>query len=391
MSNNFFPSVLYLQDGTFYKGWSLFSFQDSLGEIVFNTGMTGYQEIITDPSYSSQIVVFTYPEIGNTGLNQEDNESNFIHVKGLVAKNIVSCCSNWRSQISLEKYIFSKRIPHIFGIDTRALTKHLRTLGVMNVKIVAMKSSYSVVPANFNPNVCKLHTLDLVKKVTTKSAYNLSMPIDSTSSFHLNFNQNKERGKNFTIVVIDFGVKFNILRRLLSFGCNIFVLPAFSSYNTIIKYKPDGLLLSNGPGDPSILTYSIETVKKLIYFSNIPIFGICMGHQVLNLALGLKTFKLKFGHRGLNHPSGLNSYSEITSQNHGFAVSNQFLSQKTFSKILKINNLNLNDLTIAGVIHNKKPIFSVQSHPEASPGPHDTDYLFKIFIQLIDFFCNYPN
>nr|YP_009392597.1 carbamoyl phosphate synthase small subunit [Bostrychia tenella]ARW61159.1 carbamoyl phosphate synthase small subunit [Bostrychia tenella] len=385
MSNIFYPCVLYLQDGTLYKGWSLFNFNVSFGEVVFNTGMTGYQEIMTDPSYAGQMVVFTYPEIGNTGLNHEDNESNFIHIKGLIAKNISSFSSNWRSSISLKKYLSIKNMPHIFGIDTRSLTKHLRLMGVMNAAIVSMKFDYEFSYSLFDVNRNVLDRLDLVRKVTTKLVYHVNPSNFMFIPFktHLNLNTNSQLGTNLTILVVDFGMKFNILRKLLSFGCKIFVVPATCDYNTIVKYKPDGLLLSNGPGNPLLAIYAANTVKKLIYNANVPIFGICMGHQILNLALGAKTFKLKFGHRGLNHPSGLKNYSEITSQNHGFAVDSNSLSQNELSQILKINCLNLNDLTVAGILHKNKPIFSVQYHPEASPGPNDADYLFKVFIRLI--------
>lgn len=387
MSNNLCASALYLQDGTCYKGWSFFNFSKSFGEIVFNTGMTGYQEIMTDPSYAGQIVIFTYPEIGNTGLNYEDNESYYIHIKGLIAKNISFFSSNWRSRISLKEYILTKNIPHIFGIDTRALTKHLRLLGVMNAIIVSNSSDNKLNYASLIGSSAKtLDTLDLVRKVTTKRIYHAaadnSLPL-SCLDIYLNLKINLQIGNNLTILVMDFGAKFNIIRRLLSLGCKVFVVPVTCDYKTILKYKPDGLLLSNGPGDPSMSMYAVDTIKKLVYSSNIPIFGICMGHQILNLALGAKTFKLKFGHRGLNHPSGLNNYSEITSQNHGFAVNSDSLYQNDLSKVLKINYLNLNDLTVAGILHKNKPIFSVQYHPEASPGPHDADYLFKVFIQLI--------
>lgn len=387
MSNIFYPCVLYLQDGTLYKGWSFFNFDVSFGEVVFNTGMTGYQEIMTDPSYSGQMVVFTYPEIGNTGLNNQDNESNFIHIKGLIAKNISCFSSNWRSTISLKEYILIKNIPHIFGIDTRSLTKHLRLMGVMNAVIVSKNFNYEFSYNLFDINRNILDRLDLVRKVTSKLVYHVNANdfVCSSLDTYLTLNTNSQLGTNLTILVLDFGMKFNILRKLLSLGCKVFVVPATCDYNTIVKYKPDGLLLSNGPGNPLLAMYATNTVKKLIYNANVPIFGICMGHQILNLALGAETFKLKFGHRGLNHPSGLKNYSEITSQNHGFAVDSNSLSQNELSKILTINYLNLNDLTIAGILHKNKPIFSVQYHPEAGPGPNDADYLFKVFIRLIYF------
>nr|YP_009393434.1 carbamoyl phosphate synthase small subunit [Bostrychia simpliciuscula]ARW61996.1 carbamoyl phosphate synthase small subunit [Bostrychia simpliciuscula] len=386
MLNSFCLSSLYLQDGTCYKGWSFFDFNMSFGEIVFNTGITGYQEIMTDPSYTGQIVVFTYPEIGNTGLNYEDNESNFIHIKGLIAKNISFFSSSWRSDISLKEYIKINNIPHIFGIDTRALTKYLRLMGVMN-GVIFSNSINNQFNYNFlSVNKKTLDHLDVVSKVTTKKIYHINNnSINTSLNTHLALKTNYKLGSNFTILVIDFGIKFNILRRLLLLGCKIVVVPATCNYENILLYKPDGLLLSNGPGNPALVAYSMNTVRKLVYSSNIPIFGICMGHQILNLALGVQTFKLKFGHRGLNHPSGLNNYSEITSQNHGFALDSNSLFESNLSKILTINHFNLNDFTVASVLHKNKPVFSVQYHPEASPGPHDADYLFKAFIQLIHF------
>nr|QCI06321.1 Carbamoyl phosphate synthase small subunit [Dictyurus purpurascens] len=378
MSNSIYPSFLVLDDGSVYKGFSFYKVLNSSGEVVFNTGMTGYQEIITDPSYSGQIIVFTYPEIGNTGLNNEDCESSFIHVKGIIAKNICSFSSNWRCKTSLKDYISRKKIPHIFGLDTRSLTRRLRSKGVMKGFItnnIQYKSNLSS------------RNLDLVRRVTVTNAYSA----ESNNLFynniysHLNYKFNKLFKNIINIVLLDFGTKNNIIARLINYGCKVYVLPVTSTYKTIASYKPDGIILSNGPGDPSQILYSVKTVKKLIKYSNIPIFGICMGHQILSLALGGFTFKLKFGHRGLNHPSGLNKYSEITSQNHGFVVDQDSFSKRQLSnnELIKITHLNLNDKTLGGLMHKYKPIFSVQYHPEASPGPHDSDYLFRIFIDLV--------
>nr|QCI05945.1 Carbamoyl phosphate synthase small subunit [Delesseria sanguinea] len=387
MLNIFYPAVLCLDDGSIYKGWSFFKSFTSFGEIVFNTGMTGYQEIVTDPSYSGQMVVFTYPEIGNTGLNHKDSESNLIHIKGIIAKNICLNPSNWRATISIKEYMLNKRIPHIFGLDTRALTRSLRVKGVMTGYI----SNKILLVDNWNL-LKKIVNLDLVKRVTTSKIFHLKNK-DNSCYNYLNcaINKDKITNKRICIVLIDFGVKNNILLRLLSYGCNLYILPATTNYKEILRYKPDGIILSNGPGNPSNVSYSIDTIKKLICYSNLPIFGICMGHQLLSLALGASTFKLKFGHRGLNHPSGLNQYSEITSQNHGFAVSLDDLWKNFIFKKnnIEITHFNLNDLTIGGILYHDKPIFSVQYHPEASPGPHDSDYLFKCFIQLISLIqCN---
>nr|YP_009392395.1 carbamoyl phosphate synthase small subunit [Caloglossa monosticha]ARW60957.1 carbamoyl phosphate synthase small subunit [Caloglossa monosticha] len=378
IEDSFYSVSLCLSDGKVYKGWSFLSNCTSFGELVFNTGMTGYQEIMTDPSYAGQIVVFTYPELGNTGLNIEDSESSLIHIKGIVAK---SCClypSSWRNKISLKDFIINKRIPHIFGIDTRALTYYLRTKGVMSAHITYQSISQLTSLLSHD-----LLNLDLVKRVIKPKSYFLATSSQKISLYdYLNINQAKYYNKKFkpvTIIVIDFGVKSNIISRLMSYNCNVYVLPATTNYESLLIYKPDGIVLSNGPGNPSLINYAVETIKKLINFSHVPLFGICMGHQLLNLALGGSTFKLKFGHRGLNHPSGINQFSEITSQNHGFAVE---LNNKNV-KCLNVTYFNLNDFTIGGVIHNCKPIFSVQHHPEASPGPHDSDYLFEFFVQLV--------
>nr|QCI09007.1 Carbamoyl phosphate synthase small subunit [Inkyuleea mariana] len=381
MANIFYPAILCLEDGTSYKGWSFIDTIISSGEIVFNTGMTGYQEIMTDPSYSGQMITFTYPELGNTGLNDQDNESDIIHINGIIAKNICLYPSNWRNRISLREYLLNHNIPHIFGIDTRALTKHLRISGVMNGCISSQVLDKALVIQRIKSTPI-MQGLDLVNQVMTQNSYYLTN-IDKKQSIysHLDHKTDNKHGISLNIVIIDFGVKYNIISRLLSYGCNVHILPATSTYDIIRSYKPDGILLSNGPGDPSVINYAIKTIKQLVLYANIPIFGICMGHQILNLALGATTFKLKFGHRGLNHPSGMNQKSEITSQNHGFAVERS--SIQSFNKSIKITHFNLNDLTIAGILHTNKPIFSVQYHPEASPGPHDSDYLFSYFITLI--------
>lgn len=391
MSHNLYPAVLHLQDGTSYKGWSFFELSSSIGELVFNTGMTGYQEILSDLSYSGQMVVFTYPEIGNTGLNKKDNESNFITIKALIARNISFLSSSWRSNISLKNYILNKKIPHIFGLDTRSLTKRLRSLGVTNA-VLCSSNSYS---NSSNLSFPNLNSVDLIRKLTTRHNYLLSSLQDSFAfknclfSSYLNSNNLSssfyERSYKYKVLIIDFGIKFNIIRKLILLGCNLYIVPATSSYLSILQYKPDGILLSNGPGDPFIADYAINTVKKLIKFANIPIFGICMGHQILNRSFGLDTFKLKFGHRGLNHPSGVGKYSEITSQNHGFVVSNDLYLSKDCSQFVSLNYFNLNDFTIAATFNKSYPIFSVQYHPEASPGPNDSEYLFKVFMNLISF------
>nr|YP_010952331.1 carbamoyl-phosphate synthase arginine-specific small subunit [Gloiopeltis furcata]WMP14000.1 carbamoyl-phosphate synthase arginine-specific small subunit [Gloiopeltis furcata] len=378
MYYNRYPSILILSNGREYHGWSLDKSILSIGEIVFNTGMTGYQEIISDPSYASQIITFTYPEIGNTGINDLDNESSTIHVKGIIARNLCTHSSHWRKNQSVEKYLLNNQIPHIFGIDTRKLTRDLRYAGVMNACI---SSSMLNVDALTNKlrKTPDIGNINLARKITTSKAYKYTLHKNLKLDYsYLSYKTDSDYGKSMRIVIVDFGVKNNILLRLLNYGCNIQLVPANSTYQTILKYKPHGILLSNGPGDPSIMAEEINNIKELLNRSNIPIFGICMGHQILSLALGGKTFKLKFGHRGLNHPVGTNQTAKITSQNHGFAVQVTPLNKSHFY----VYQVNLNDSTVGGIVHKHKPVFSVQYHPEASPGSHDCDYLFHHFITL---------
>lgn len=371
------PAILVLEDGTYYKGWSFQQEKQeiTIGEVVFNTGMTGYQEIITDPSYFQQIVTFTYPEIGNTGINNQDVESHSITIKGLVAKNICKMPSSWREQESLVKYLSSHDIPFIFGIDTRSLTQYLRQFGTMNGCISADNLNHIYLKQKISKIPC-MQGLDLIPYVTTGSVY----PWDEKSlpNWYLTDRSRVQLVIQLKVVVIDFGVKLNILRRLATLGCQITVVPAQTSLEDILAYQPDGILLSNGPGDPSAVHYGIQTVTNLLD-QNVPIFGICMGHQILNLALKAKTFKLKFGHRGINHPSGLNQQVEITSQNHGFAVDLHSVLEAS----IQVTHFNLNDTTVAGTGHNQSPYFSVQYHPESSPGPHDADYLFENFVEIM--------
>lgn len=378
-----YKTFLLLEDRKIYHGWSFSNSLMSIGEVVFNTGMTGYQEVITDPSYFGQIVLFTYPEIGNTGINNDDMESLKPYIKGIIAKNICLDPSNWRSQGSLVHYLVDHSIPHIFGIDTRSLTKYLRDKGVMNGCISSCDLRLSNFSTRFK-QFASAQNSNLVNKVTTNTSYTWSPGFLSKFNFKDNSTQLYDR---LNVVVIDFGVKFNILNRLSYYGCNVKIVPAITSYDMIMSDKPDGVLLSNGPGDPALIRNSLSTIRHLINF-NIPIFGICLGHQLLSLALGATTSKLKFGHRGLNHPSGLHNQVRITSQNHGFVVSSDRLPQD----LVDITHFNLNDSTIAGMVHNFRPCFSVQYHPEASPGPHDSDYLFAHFIKvMLAFKFNYKN
>ena len=368
------PALLVLADGTSYHGWSFGASGTAIGEVVFNTAITGYQEVATDPSYCGQLVTFTYPELGNTGINPEDEESDHPHIRGAIARNIAWQPSNWRSTLSLPDYFKKHKIPGIYGIDTRALTRKLRSAGAMNGGI----STEILDPAELLKQVQaapSMAGLNLVKEVTTKEAYEWSDPTQKNWEFGPV--GEAANGERLTVVAIDFGIKHNILRRLASYGCRVIVVPANTPAAEILKYNPDGIFLSNGPGDPSAVTEGIETTKALLPEEK-PIFGICMGHQILGLSMGASTFKLKFGHRGLNHPAGLQQQVEITSQNHGFAIDPDSLGSE-----MEITHLNLNDRTVAGLRHKSLPFFSVQYHPEASPGPHDADYLFKEFVQLM--------
>jgi carbamoyl-phosphate synthase small subunit len=366
------PALLVLADGTSYRGWSFGATGTAIGEVVFNTAMTGYQEVATDPSYRGQIVTFTYPELGNTGVNPEDEESVHPHIKGAIARNICWRPSNWRATESLPDYFKKHNIPGIYGIDTRALTRKIRSTGAMNGGI----STEILDPAELLKRVTaapSMAGLNLVREVTTREVYEWTDPTDS----HWEFRPVADAAKSepLTVVAIDFGIKRNILRRLASYGCRVIVVPADTPPEEILKYNPDGIFLSNGPGDPATVSEGIETTKALLKQEK-PVFGICMGHQILGLSMGAQTFKLKFGHRGLNHPAGLQRQIEITSQNHGFAI-----NADTLDAEVEITHLNLNDRTVAGLRHKSLPFFSVQYHPEASPGPHDADYLFEQFVR----------
>lgn len=369
------PALLVLADGTTYRGWSFGATGTAIGEVVFNTGMTGYQEVLTDPSYCGQIVIFTYPELGNTGVNPEDEESDRPQVRGAIARNICHRPSNWRSTQSLPDYLKHNQVPGIYGIDTRALTRKIRMFGAMNggISTTILDEAELLEQVQAAPNMAGLN---LVGEVTTPTAYEWSDP--TIPAWEFNSESAENLGEPFTVVALDFGVKRNILRRLTSYGCRVIVVPADTSPEEILNYNPDGVFLSNGPGDPAAVTKGIATAKALL-LSQKPIFGICMGHQILGHALGAETYKLKFGHRGLNQPAGSPQRVEITSQNHSFAIDPDSLP----TAVVEISHLNLNDRTVAGVRHKSLPVFSVQYHPEASPGPHDADYLFEQFVQAM--------
>jgi carbamoyl-phosphate synthase small subunit len=369
-------AILALEDGTVFEGKSFGFPGEKTGELVFNTSMTGYQEILTDPSYKGQIVIMTYPLIGNYGINKEDIESQTPKVEGFIIKENSSLFSNWRGECSLSEYLIAHRVMGVEGMDTRALTKHIREKGAMKAILSTEDQDRHrlIEKAKASPG---LIGRDLVQEVTCNTPYEWKEGL--LSEFSLPFPSPSPFERQMRVVVMDFGVKYNILRSLRQLGCEVIVVPASSKTEQILSYQPDGILLSNGPGDPEGVPYAIETVKELL--EQKPIFGICLGHQLLGLALGGKTFKLKFGHRGANQPVKdlRTGRVMITSQNHGFCVDLESLDPKE----VELTQINLNDQTLEGMRHKKLPVFSVQYHPEASPGPHDTQYLFEEFIKMM--------
>lgn len=365
-------AILVLEGGGFFIGQSIGYEGEAEGEIVFNTSMTGYQEILTDPSYKGQIVTMTYPLIGNYGCNFEDVESGRPWVEGFIVKELASYPSNWRSEGDLSEYLKQHKIVAIQGIDTRKLTKMICTGGAQRALISTKNENISALLKKVK-KIPSIVGLDLVKEVTSSKAYKWKEGIYSWPKGYLP----KKRFKYF-VVAYDFGIKRNILRSLVSNSIDVLVVPARTPWKEVLNMKPDGVLLSNGPGDPAPLSYAIDNIKNLI--GKIPVFGICLGHQLSALALGAKTFKLKFGHRGANHPvKNLETGAiEITSQNHGFAVDIDSLKG-----LAELTHLNLNDMTVEGFSLRKKFLFSVQYHPESSPGPRDSTYLFRDFIQMM--------
>ena len=369
-------AILLLEDGTYFEGISFGAVGTISGEVVFNTGMTGYQEVITDPSYYGQLITFTYPEIGNTGVNSEDNESTNPSVKGVIARQTSATPSNWRHETSFEKWLKDKNVVGIRGIDTRALVRHLRESGSLN-GIISSELNHSITDLfSVLKKFPSMSGLNLVDKVTTKKTFK----VNSLCSVAFDKRIKNIKNNPYKVVAIDFGIKQSILDRLVAHGCEVTVLPSNSSISDVLSLSPEGVFLSNGPGDPSTVESGIELAKKLIEYEKLPVFGICLGHQILGLALGGKTFKLSYGHRGLNHPCGLNGKVEITSQNHGFALNSESLN----SEEVKITRLNLNDQTVAAISVIDRPFFGVQYHPEASPGPHDADHHFNHFVTLIE-------
>ena len=375
-------AILALEDGTWYRGVSAGAPGETSGEVVFNTSMTGYQEVLTDPSYAGQIVTMTAPQIGNYGIAAADNESDAPRVAGFVMRDLSPIASNWRSQSTLREYLTRHGIVAIGDIDTRALTRRLRSGGVMRGVIAtgaALDPEQLVARARTSP---MMEGTDLVKEVTCAEAYDFQATLaDTVAEATYGVTPLKRARRPLRVAAYDFGIKTNILRRLAAHGCDVRVYPASAPASELLDSNPDGIFLSNGPGDPAAVTYAIENVRTLVEQSKSPIFGICLGHQLLGLSLGARTYKLKFGHRGANHPVQQldSSKIEITSQNHGFAVDPDSLPANA-----RVTHLNLYDGTVEGLRHVDKPIYSVQYHPEASPGPHDADYLFTQFIEEME-------
>jgi carbamoyl-phosphate synthase small subunit len=381
-------AILALEDGSVFRGEGFGACATACGEVCFNTSMTGYQEILTDPSYKGQIVSMTYPLIGNYGVNLQDVESWRPHVAGFVIRELSPVVSNWRADFSLAEYLEKNGIPGIQGIDTRALTKKLRVRGALKgfISTEGIPEAEAVARAKAWEG---LVGVDYVKEVSHKEAFLWDEKDQQSANFNIMRGTEKAEARNvrdplpaadIPIVAYDFGMKYNILRRLRQHGFKVQVVPATTPAEEALKYRPAGIFLSNGPGDPAALGYAVRAVSDLVK-SGVPIFGICLGHQILGQAFGGKTFKLKFGHRGANQPvKDMESNKvEITSQNHGFAV-----DPKSLPAEVKVDRINLNDQTVEGMRHRTKPIFCVQYHPEASPGPHDSTPLFAEFRALLE-------
>ncbi|MBI4478663.1 MAG: glutamine-hydrolyzing carbamoyl-phosphate synthase small subunit [Acidobacteria bacterium] len=368
-------ALLALEDGTVFAGRGSGARGECYGEVVFNTSLTGYQEIFTDPSYAGQIVVLTNPQIGNYGTTPDDNESTRPYIEGLVVREFSVLASNWRSREHAAQFLERFKIPVIDGIDTRALVRHLRTRGVMRGVLSRLEAAPETLVAKAK-SIPTMEGLDLAETVTTKQRYVWDAPAVSLFPGDL---PAALREPQFHVVAYDYGIKQNILRRLVTEGCRVTVVPALTSAEDVLGLQPDGIFLSNGPGDPAPLEVEAANVRKL--FGKKPIFGICLGHQILGLALGGKTYKLKFGHRGGNHPvlNKTTNKVEITAHNHGFAVDPDSLP----SSDVELTHWNLNDQTLEGFKHRSLKIFSVQYHPEASPGPHDSYYLFGDFKKMM--------
>jgi carbamoyl-phosphate synthase small subunit len=370
-------AILALEDGRIFRGHGYGASGERFGEVVFNTSLSGYQEILTDPSYAGQIVILTYPHIGNYGVNPLDSESARPYAEGLVVRELSELASNWRSVEETSDFLAEYGLPVISHIDTRALVRHLRQYGSKRgvLSTVDFDEASLLAKAKAVPSMVGL---DLASRVTTLWRYQWTEPTRNI------FAESKqvERRARFHVVAYDYGIKQNILRKLVDVGCRVTIVPATTSAEEVLELKPEGVFLSNGPGDPEPLEYAAQAVRGLM--GKVPIFGICLGHQIIGLALGGRTYKLKFGHHGGNHPvMNLETRKvEITAQNHGFAVDPDSLN----SSEVALTHMNLNDQTLEGLRHKSLPLFSVQYHPEASPGPHDSAYLFDRFAKMMEEF-----
>jgi carbamoyl-phosphate synthase small subunit len=371
-------AILALEDGSVFEGRSFGAPAERSGEVVFNTALTGYQEVFTDPSYSGQIVILTNPQIGNYGTSAADNESLRPYIEGLVVREFSSLASNWRSDTGANSFLARAGIPIVDDLDTRALVRHLRTRGVMRGVLSSVERDAEKLIAKAR-SIPSMAGLDLATQVSTPTAYAWTHPVDPCSPSEL---VGKPAAPQFHVVAYDYGIKHNILRRLVQVGCRVTVVPSLTSAEDVLALHPDGVFLSNGPGDPEPLQPQVANIRKLI--GKKPIFGICLGNQLLGLAAGGRTYKLKFGHRGANHPvrNELTQKVEITSHNHGFAVDPDSLNLSE----VEITHVNLNDQTLEGFRFRNHPVFCVQYHPEAAPGPHDSHYLFNDFVKLMSQF-----
>lgn len=371
-------ALLALEDGTVFEGKAFGARVENAGEVVFNTGITGYQEIFTDPSYAGQIVVLTYPQIGNYGANAADNESHRPYIEGLVVREFSSIASNWRSEQQADQFLAAAGVPIIAEVDTRRLVRRLRSRGVMRGALSTNPTTADALVAKAR-SIPSMAGLDLATSVSTAAPYEWTQGVVACSPSEILHPVEEIR---YHVVAYDFGIKHNILRRLRYIGARVTVVPAKTTAEDVLNLNPDGVFLSNGPGDPEPLQFQAAQVRKLL--GRKPVFGICLGHQILGLAVGGKTYKLKFGHRGVNHPvlNRLTNRVEITSHNHGFAVDPDSLNQNE----IELTHINLNDQTLEGFRHRALPAFCVQYHPEAAPGPHDSLYLFQDFARLMDEF-----